>query len=85
MKPAGRDCATCAVKETGCFCTLTAQALTNLQGIGGYFKAGERVLDEGEAAERVNVLRKGRMKLSSAIRLWSWVNSQLLRQWEALR
>ncbi|MEI9981689.1 MAG: Crp/Fnr family transcriptional regulator [Edaphobacter sp.] len=66
--PAGRNCLTCVVRETDCFCSLPTDALVELQAVGRHvrFVAGEIVLNEGFAAERVYVVCRGRIKLTAS-------------------
>ena len=49
MKSAIRDCTTCSVRGTDCFCSLTLESLIDLQAIGHlkHFEAGESVLRQG--------------------------------------
>lgn len=63
-----RNCQTCAVKGEDCFCSLTPEALTDLQSLGSFlsFDPGERVLHEGYAGDRVYVICKGRVKLTAS-------------------
>lgn len=68
MKTAGRDCQTCEVRKTDCFCSLTPESLADLQSLGSpmHVEAGERVLHEGYAADRVYVMCHGRIKLTAS-------------------
>ncbi|QHN03962.1 Crp/Fnr family transcriptional regulator [Granulicella sp. WH15] len=68
MEPAGRDCLTCLVRGTDCFCSLPVEALAELQAIGSHMRlhAGERLLHEGYSADKVYVVCEGRLKLSAS-------------------
>lgn len=63
-----RDCVTCGVKGADCFCSLTAETLAALQSLGTFtrFDEGERILYEGDPAEKVYVMCRGRVKLSAS-------------------
>ncbi len=68
MAPLGRNCLTCAVRGTDCFCNLSPEALPYLQSIGTpmRFSAGEEVLREGYSADQVYVVCHGRVKLTAS-------------------
>ncbi len=63
-----RNCLTCAMHETECFCRLSTEALMHLQTLGRFtrFTARERVLDEGAPADQVYVVCEGRIKLTAS-------------------
>lgn len=63
-----RDCQTCAVRQTDCFCSLTPESLADLQTIGVpmHVEAGEHVLHEGYAGDKVYVMCHGRIKLTAS-------------------
>lgn len=68
MAPVGRNCLTCVVRGTDCFCRLPSEALLDLQSLGNHmrFAAGERLLHEGYSADRVYVVCQGRIKLTAS-------------------
>ena len=68
MKSAGRDCTTCSVRGSDCFCSLTPESLIGLQAMGSlkHFKAGENILRQGYPGDRVYVMCSGRVKLTAA-------------------
>jgi CRP/FNR family transcriptional regulator len=63
--PSRRNCLTCEIHGSECFCSLSNDALAGLRSLGRSLEldAGERVLHEGYAADSVYVLCRGRMKL----------------------
>ncbi|WP_260703111.1 Crp/Fnr family transcriptional regulator [Edaphobacter flagellatus] len=68
MAQGSRDCITCAVRKEDCFCSLTSDALADLQSIGHltHFEPGELALHEGYIADKVYVMCHGRMKLTAS-------------------
>ncbi|HTH53904.1 MAG TPA: Crp/Fnr family transcriptional regulator [Edaphobacter sp.] len=63
-----RSCLTCEVREGECFCALGPEALRELDASGSCLKffAGESVLHEGDSADRVYVVCRGRVKLMAS-------------------
>ncbi len=68
MPPSGKNCLTCIVRGTDCFCSLPLNALHDLQVIGSHkrFNAGEHLLYEGFNADRVYIVCQGCIKLTAS-------------------
>jgi CRP/FNR family cyclic AMP-dependent transcriptional regulator len=65
-----RNCVECMVRGAHCFCSLNVNALRHLDKMGTQLRFAERelVLEEGTVAERVCVLCKGMVKLTTCSR-----------------
>ena len=68
MPTMGRNCLACAAGGSQSFCRLSLAALTDLQDLGKHqsFDTGDRVLSEGNSADRVLVVCQGRIKLTAS-------------------
>ena len=66
--PLRRSCLNCTTQGPHCFCSLDRVALQRMDGLGTWLRvaAGERVLIEGDASDRVYVICRGTMKLSTS-------------------
>lgn len=66
--PLRRNCTQCEHKGPHCFCSLDRVALQRLDGLGTWlrFAARERVLMEGSSPDKVYVLCRGTLKLTTS-------------------
>jgi CRP/FNR family transcriptional regulator len=65
-----RSCEECTVTGAHCFCSLNRDALGHLDQMGTEvrYTAGERVVEEGAAAERICIVCHGTLKLTTSSR-----------------
>ena len=63
-----RSCEECLVRGSDCFCNLDTEALRTLNGLGTEVRYAERalLLEEGSTPERVCVICRGMVKLTTS-------------------
>ena len=66
--PLRRSCLSCTTKGPHCFCTLDRVALQRLDGLGSWLRleSHQQVLQEGSASNRVYVICRGTIKLTTS-------------------
>ncbi len=63
-----RDCLTCFVRGSNCFCHLPLEAVTSLQNIGRCLRLnrGEHLFHEGDSGDHVYLICEGHVKLTAS-------------------